>query len=49
MLLACTALAPALANSPAAEGVLGFWKSKVGIRVGSFEVSTRSSVGSTTA
>ena len=38
LLLLCTALALALANSPYAEPYLGFWKTSVGFRIGTFEM-----------
>jgi NhaA family Na+:H+ antiporter len=38
VLLACTVAALVLANSPWADGFLGFWKTKVGFKVGSFEM-----------
>ena len=38
VLLVCTVIALALANSSFADGYLGFWKAKVGFQVGSFEM-----------
>jgi NhaA family Na+:H+ antiporter len=38
VLLACTAVALALANSPWSDGFLGFWKTEIGFRIGSFEM-----------
>jgi NhaA family Na+:H+ antiporter len=38
VLLLCTLVALALANSAASEGYLGFWKTRVGFRIGSFEM-----------
>jgi NhaA family Na+:H+ antiporter len=37
-LLACTVVALILANTGAAESFLGFWKTRVGFRIGSFEM-----------
>ena len=38
VLLLCTLVALVLANTGAAEAFLGFWKTRVGIRLGSFEM-----------
>jgi NhaA family Na+:H+ antiporter len=38
VLLACALTALVLANSPAAEGFLAFWKTPVGLRLGAFEL-----------
>jgi NhaA family Na+:H+ antiporter len=38
LLLACAALALALANSPASEAYLAFWKTPIGFRIGGFEM-----------
>lgn len=37
-LVVCAVVALVLANSPLAEGYLGFWKTKMGFRLGSFEI-----------
>jgi NhaA family Na+:H+ antiporter len=39
VLLLCTVVALALANSPWAAGFLGLWKTQVGFAIGSFEMS----------
>ena len=38
VLLVCTVVALGLANSSFADGFLGFWKAKVGFKIGSFEM-----------
>ncbi len=38
VLLACTVVSLALANSPVGESFIGLWKTSVGFRIGSYEV-----------
>ena len=39
VLLTCTVAALVLANSPLAEGFLGFWKTPIGFEIGSFQMT----------
>lgn len=38
VLLACTVVSLALANSPVGESFIGFWKTSVGFRIGGYEI-----------